>query len=147
MFFFSNEKKPKMKPSINTMISFYQQLGKVFYSVAAVDKNVQEEEVEQLKQVVKKEWLPIEDSLNEFGDDSAYQIEIVFDWLVRNNWDTEDLIPDFKIFRKEHPSLFTAQVNALILKTTNAIATSLSKKNKLELVLVNELSAILHQEN
>ena len=147
MFSFSNEKNPKMKPSINTMISFYQQLGKVFYSVAAVDKTVREEEIIQLKEIVKKEWLPIEDSLNEFGDDSAYQIEIVFDWLVRNHWDTNEVIPDFESFRKEHPSLFTAEVNALILKTTNAIAESFSGKNKLEKVLINELSDILQQEH
>ena len=129
------------------MISFYQQLGKVFYSVAAVDKTVREEEIAKLKEIVKKEWLPIEDSLNEFGDDSAYQIEIIFDWLVRNHWNADEVIPDFEIFRKEHPNLFTAEVNALILKTTNAIAESFSRKNKPEQVLINELSDILQQKH
>ncbi|NGY36599.1 hypothetical protein FQU23_003625 [Flavobacterium sp. XN-5] len=47
-----------------------------------VDKTVQKEEIEKLKELVQKEWLPVEDSSDIFGSDSAYQIEIVFDWLV-----------------------------------------------------------------
>lgn len=134
-----------MKPSESTMIHFYQQLGKVFYSIATVDKIIRKEEFAQLKKIVKKEWLPLEDSLTEFGDDSAYQIEIVFDWLVANGWDSEQVIPDFKFFRNEHQHLFTPEINALILKTANAIATSFSGKNKSEHVLISQLNSILLQ--
>jgi hypothetical protein len=132
-----------MKPSDKTMISFYQLLGKVFYSIAAIDQTVREEEITKLKQIVKSEWLPFENTFNEFGDDSAYQIEIIFDWLVANKWDIDQIFSDFKIFRQEHPSLFTPVVNALILKTAKAIATSFSGKNKSEHVLISELNAIL----
>lgn len=134
-----------MKPSESTMIHFYQQLGKVFYSIATVDKIIRKEEFAQLKKIVKKEWLPLEDSLTEFGDDSAYQIEIVFDWLVATGWDFEQVIPDFKFFRNEHQHLFTPEINALILKTANAIATSFSGKNKSEHVLISQLNSILLQ--
>lgn len=132
-----------MKPSSNTMIHFYQQLGKLFYGIASADKTVRKEEIAQLKEIVKKEWVPIENTFNEFGDDSAYQIEIVFDWLVENDWSIGKVIPNFKIYRKEHPSLFTPQANDLILKTAKAIADSFSGKNKSESVLVKELTAIL----
>ncbi|WP_291100349.1 MULTISPECIES: hypothetical protein [unclassified Flavobacterium] len=135
-----------MKPSDKTMIHFYQQLGKVFYSVATVDKTVREEEITRLKEIVKKEWLPLENTFNEFGDDSAYQIEIVFDWLVENDWNIGDVISDFEFFKKEHPSLFTESVNTLILKTAKVIADSFSGKNKSELVLINELSGILSKQ-
>ncbi|WP_228479049.1 hypothetical protein [Flavobacterium soyangense] len=134
-----------MKPSSNTMIHFYQQLGKLFYGVASVDKTIRKEEIAQLKEIVKKEWVPIENTFNEFGDDSAYQIEIVFDWLVENDWNIGKVIPNFKIFKKEHPSLFTPQVNDLILKTAKAIANSFSGKNKSESVLITELRNILFQ--
>jgi hypothetical protein len=136
-----------MKPSYKTMIHFYQQLGKLFYSIASVDKTVRKEEISQLKEIVKKEWLPFENTFSEFGDDAAYQIEIVFDWLVENDWNIGEVIPDFESFRKEHPSLFTPQINDLILKTANAIANSFLGENKPELVLINELSGILSQEN
>ncbi len=135
-----------MKPSRQTMIHFYQQLGKLFYSLASVDNNVHEEEMAQLKQIVKKKWLPLENSLNEFGDDAAYQIEIVFDWLVENDWNIGKIIPDFEIFKKEHPHLFTPQVNDLILKTAKAITNSFSGKNKSESVLIDQLRGVLYQE-
>ena len=136
-----------MKPSRQTMIHFYQQLGKLFFSFASVDKTVREEEIAQLKKIVKKEWLPLENSLNEFGDDAGYQIEIVFDWLVENDWNIGKIIPDFEIFKKEHPHLFTSQVNDLILKTAKAITNSFSGKSKSESVLINQLRGVLYQEH
>ena len=136
-----------MKPSESTMIHFYQQLGKLFYSVASVDKTVRKEEMAQLNEIVKKEWVPLENNLNEFGDDAAYQIEIVFDYLVENDWKIGKIIPDLQDFKKEHPSLFTPQVNNLILKTAKAITNSFSGKNKSESVLIDKLRAVLYQEN
>jgi hypothetical protein len=136
-----------MKPSHQTMTHFYEHLGKVFYCIAAVDKTVRKEEVERLKQIIKTDWLPLENSFNEFGDDTAYQIEIAFDWLVANNWDSKAVLTDFKIFRKEHTSLFTPEVNNLILKTANTIARSFAGKNKTEHVFVSRLGDILlHDE-
>lgn len=134
-----------MKPSHQTMTHLYEHLGKVFYCIAAIDKKVREEEIAQLKEIVRREWLPLEDTINEFGDDTAYEIEIVFDWLVANAWDTEQVLPDFKIFRKEHEHLFTPEIITLILKTTNAIANSFSEKNKSEHIFISQLSSILTQ--
>ena len=136
-----------MKPSHQTMIHFYQQLGKLFYSVASVDKTVRKEEIAQLNEIVKKEWLPLENSFSEFGDDAAYQIEIVFDWLVENDWNIGKTMPDFEGFRKEHPSIFTPQVNDLILKTAKAITNSFSGKNKSESVLIEKLRDVLYQKH
>jgi hypothetical protein len=134
-----------MKPSHQTMTHFYEHLGKVFYCIAAIDKSIRKEEIEKLKQIIQTEWLPLENSFNEFGDDTAYETEIVFDWLVANEWELEQVIPNFKIFRTEHQSLFTPAVNGLILKTANAIATSFSGKNKSEHVLLSQLTSILFQ--
>ena len=133
-----------MKPSHQTMTHLYEHLGKVFYSIAAIDKTIREEEIEKLKQIIKTEWLALENSFNEFGDDTAYEIEIVFDWLVANEWGLEQVMPDFKIFRAEHQHLFTPEINAIILKTANAIASSFSGKNKSEQVLISELTFILN---
>ena len=136
-----------MKPSPNTMNHFYQQLGKLFYSVASVDGTVRKEEIEKLVEIVQKEWVPIEDTFNEFGDDIAYQIEIVFDWLIEEDGKMGKVIPDFESFRKEHPSLFTPQVNDLILKTARAIANSFLGETETETILIDELSAVLHQDH
>jgi hypothetical protein len=135
-----------MKPSDKTMVLFYQQLGKMFYSVAAVDKTVHTEEIKQLKKIIQKEWLPLENTFDEFGSDSAYQIEIIFDWLVENEWDINQMISDLKIFRTVHSSLFTPPVNALIIKTAKAIATSFARENKSEHLLISELNAVLENQ-
>ncbi|HEX9151017.1 MAG TPA: hypothetical protein VF842_02985 [Flavobacterium sp.] len=134
-----------MKPSHQTMTRLYEHLGKVFYCIAAIDKSVRKEEIAQLKKIVQTEWLPLENTFNEFGDDAAYEIEIVFDWLTANKWDTEQVIPDFKIFRKEHEHLFTSEVITLILKTANAIANSFLEKNTSEHIFISQLSTILIQ--
>lgn len=147
MFFSPMERIQKMKPSHNTMIHFYQHLGKLFYGVASIDNTVRKEEITKLKGIIKKEWLPLEDSLNEFGDDAAYQIEIVFDWLVENDWNIGEVISDFETFRKEHPHLFTPKVNSLILKTSKAIANSFLGENKSEHVLIHKINQILTQIN
>lgn len=135
-----------MKPSDKTMVRFYRELGKIFYSIAAVDKIVRQEEIKQLKKIIEKEWVSLEDTFDEFGSDSAYQIEIVFDWLVENKWDIDKTLSDFKIFRAEHSSLFTPQINALILKTAKAIASSFAGKNKSEHVLISQLNAVLENQ-
>lgn len=132
-----------MKPSDQTMIHFYQHLGKVFYCIAAIDKTVRTEEIERLKKIIKTEWIPLEGTVTEFGDDAAYQIEIIFDWLMENEWDLEQVIPDLKIFRKEHQSLFTAEIRILILKTAIAIVTAFSGKNKSEHLIISQLTSIL----
>lgn len=132
-----------MKPSADTMNTFYQQLGKLFYAIASIDKNIVPQEVEQLKKIVKAEWLPLENTTDAFGTDAAFQIEIVFDYLVKNDSENNNLIEKFAHFKKEHPSIFTESVNKLIMKTANAIASSFAGLNKSELVFLSQLQIIL----
>lgn len=132
-----------MKYSDKVMKSFYQQMGKLFYAIAAADKTVREEELEALKKLVRSEWLALDETYDEFGSDSAYQIEIVFDWLTENEWDMEDAISGLKGFREVHPGLFTDQINRLILKTASAVADSFNGKNKSELTILTQLRSVL----
>lgn len=132
-----------MKYTNETMTGFYRQLGKVFYAVAAADKVIQKEELNTLAEVVKSEWLPFDSTFDEFGTDSAYQIEIVFDWLRDNSWDVQSAITGLRDFKKVHPSLFTKPVADLIMKTADAIASSFSGKSNAELLVINQLERVL----
>ncbi|MFT6879771.1 MAG: hypothetical protein ACI9DJ_002421 [Algoriphagus sp.] len=132
-----------MKPSNETMLHFYQQLGQVFYGAAAVDGVVREEEIERLNDIVKKYWLNLEDTFDEFNTDSAYQIEIVFAWLNNNDWNKENILGKFKDFKEEHPSLFGYKNRLLVQGTAQAIAKSFYGENKAEGIFLKKLKAIL----
>lgn len=122
---------------------FYLKLGNLFYAIAAVDKVVREEEVQTLKNIIKDEWVFVDDETDEFGVDSAYQIEIVFDWLEELQPDPEDCFNSFKKFKQEHEAMFPQHIKDLIWKTADRIAASFSGKNKSEVILLAKLKSVL----
>jgi hypothetical protein len=132
-----------MKPSNETMLSFYQQLGRVFYGIADVDGTVRLDEVEKLDKIVKEQWLPLEDTFDEFETDSAYQIEIVFAWLHENNGYDGDILKEFGEYMQEHPKLFTEKNRQLIYDTAENIAESFHGFNKKETTYLHQLSSLL----
>ncbi|AWV97866.1 hypothetical protein [Arcticibacterium luteifluviistationis] len=132
-----------MKPSNETMLSFYQQLGRVFYGIADADGTVRLGEVEKLDSIVKEHWLPLEDTFDEFDTDAAYQIEIVFSWLHENNWHEGNTLDEFGDYMKEHPKLFTEKNRQLIYNTAEKIAESFHGFNKKETTFLHQLSDLL----
>lgn len=123
---------------------FYQNLGKLFYAIAMADKKVVPEEIEKLKNHVRKHWLSVDEIEDEFGTDAAYQIDIVFDWLQQNEKDSRYCYDEFADFLEEHPKRFNPKIKELILETANAIAASFAGKNKSELVLLAKLKLLLN---
>ena len=121
-------------------LKFYQNLGKLFYAIAAIDFKVNAAEINKLKELVRKHWLDIDDTEDAFGTDAAYQIEIVFDWLNKNNTsNSKECYDDFVTYKNEQKQLFTKDVKKLIMKTASAIAQSFAGKNKSELILLAQL--------
>jgi hypothetical protein len=121
-------------------LKFYQSLGKLFYAVAAADKEVREQEFNKLKELVKEQWLDVDIIEDAYATDAAYQIEIVFDWLNNEeNLDVQSCYDDFVNYKNEQKHLFTAEVKRLILKTASAIAASFSGLNKSELIILAKL--------
>ncbi len=134
-----------MKPSQNTTISFYENLGKLFYAIAAADDIVEEIEFNVLKETVKNKWTKIDTVDDNFHSDAAYKIETVFDWLNTEGFsNSETCYTEFIEFKKEHPSLFTEDIKNLILKTATKIAASAHDLDKLELMLVDKLNTELN---
>lgn len=122
-------------------VRFYQNLGKLFYAIAAADKVVRKIEHAKLKEIVKKEWLSVDDFEDDFHTDAAYQIEVVFDWLYNEEkLDAERWFTSFLDFKNDHEQLFDDQIKNLILKTADIIASSFSGKNKSELIMLAKLN-------
>lgn len=119
---------------------FYQNLGKLFYAMAAIDNNVRAEELDKLKDVVKKEWLTTNFIDDDFKKNAEQSIINTFKWLHDDNeYNAETCYNSFLTFKKEHEPLFTEGINTLILKTARAIAAAFSKVNKSELMLLAKL--------
>lgn len=134
-----------MYPSEKIGNQLYQNLGKLFYAIAMADRKVVPEEVEKLKEDVRKYWLQIDDIEDEFGTDAAYQIEIVFDWLNQEEKDSELFYDEFVDFFKVHHSKFTEPIKQLIWHTADDIAFSFAGKNKSELILLAKLKMLLQK--
>lgn len=132
-----------MEPKDATMTSFYEMLGRVFYATAQADNHVHEKEVATLKQIVKDVWLDVEDATDEFDTDAAYQIEIVFDYLLENNVMVENALEELKEFKSIHASLFTEKMSKRIMDTASKIASSFAQSNKSEVVFLSELWLVL----
>lgn len=123
--------------------AFYQNLGKLFYAIAMADKKVTPYEIKKLKEDVRKYWVPVDKIDDEFGTDAAFQIEIVFDWLLLEEKESAHYYQEFLDFYKEHPVFFTLDIKKLIWQTADDIASSFSGKNKSELIILAKLKQLL----
>jgi hypothetical protein len=126
-----------MYKNLNT--KFYQNIAKLFYAIAAVDKVIKEEEFTALKTIVKNEWLTIDKSKDEYNTDAAYQIEFVFEWLILKKLDAYTCYNEFIEYSNEYSYFFTDELNHLIMKTAEKIASSFAGINKSELIMLTKL--------
>lgn len=122
---------------------FYQNLGKLFYAIAMADSSIHVKEIDKLKSFIRKYWLEVDDIEDEYGEDAAFQIESVFDWLLEYEKDAEQCFNEFEDFYKNHLSKFTSYIKVLILDTANAIANASYGKNKSELIRLTKLQMLL----
>ena len=132
-----------MKVQEKNDVLFYQNLGKLFYAIAFVDNTVREEEIEALKRYVSSTWITLDNEPDEYGSDSAFQIEVVFNWLDSEVYDAQESYDDFKAYFNEHKSLFTEKINRRILRTASAIAGAFAGTNKSELILLTQLHLLI----
>jgi len=134
-----------MNTSEKSQVLLYQEIGQLFYAVAAADKVVRKAEYEALRKLVKQEWSSMSEYTDEFGAKAVYQMEIVFDWFDYEQLDANNCFESFSQYYKDHKSLFTEPQKQLIWKTANAIANSFAGTNKSELILLTKLHFLLQK--
>ena len=125
---------------------FYQKLGYLFYSVAAADGHVASEEKDMLHKMVIEDWITLESSTDAFGTDNAYQIEILFDFLIEKEFPGERAFHVFEHFFKSNLEMFNDQVIERIFHTSEKIANSFHSKNKAELNALTRIHLMLGRE-
>jgi hypothetical protein len=134
-----------MNTSKNPQVLLYQEIGQLFYAIAAADKVVRKAEYDALRKLVKQEWSSLDTYTDEFGVNAVYQMEIVFDWFDYEQLDGNDCFESFASYYKDHKKLFSETQKQLIWKTANAIANSFSGTNKSELILLTKLHLLLQK--
>ena len=126
-----------METTNNKDVTFYHNLGKLFYAIAAADKVVRDEEFSRLQYCVLNY---LQDA---FGTDAAYLIEIVFEGVEAFNEDPQKMFSDFLDYKNEHPHFFTIEIKNIILQTGWELARSFSGVNKSELIMLGKLELAL----
>jgi len=121
----------------------YHHIGKLFYAIAASDKQVSEEEIIRMKEIISSELL-VQD---EIEIDADCQIENAFDWCVEEGADFKRCYEEFKDFKNQHMKLFSPNVKKMIVHTAHAIASAVSNHNKAEHHIIAELEKVLNSSN
>ena len=121
----------------------YENLGKLFYAIAAVDEDIHKEEIMTLKKIVERDWVRVDDFHDEFGTDAAYFIEIIFDWMDENKPPPYQAFYEFKEFKEDNEQLFTTRINKLIWKTALSISESFEDRNSKEQTMLSKLREII----
>jgi len=120
----------------------YEQLGNLFYCIAAADNNVKPQEVAKLKEIIDSDWLPLEDSTDEFGVDAAHYIFITFDYQLAESATARESFKLFADYYKAHKSAFSKDMKRKISSTATTIANSFGGTNKSELTYLTQLQKL-----
>ena len=118
---------------------FYSELGKLLYAVANIDGAITSEEKEKLHEIVRKELVPEETHLDNYGTDTAYYTEIEFDFLDENISDSETAFESFLGFVEMNEKAFDEKLISVCLNVTGELAAAYHRVNKKERKLIGKL--------
>lgn len=129
-----------MKTQEDIIIDFYQNLGKLFYAIAATDKKVHPAEVTKLQELVEKYWLDVSVIEDVHYKDGANKIVLFFQTLNNEGkLSAKTCFKDFVTYKNENKHLFTDNLKRLIIKTATEMAYAFSGLNKSELIVLAKL--------
>ena len=117
----------------------YEALGYLFYGIAVCDKKIETKETEKLRELVKKNWLPMEDSEDGFGMDNAHAISITYDMLMDRGVSCEEAWENFREYYALNREMFSNNVKNMIVVTAEDIAKSYWNTNKAEEHMLHKL--------
>lgn len=102
--------------------TFYSEVGKLLYALAKANGSVSEEEVAEIHRTVVNDLVPLENSTDEYGTDSAYYVEMEFDYLNENDADPDDAFMSFIDYVEDHFTGFDPKLRQAILDVTEKLS-------------------------
>ena len=104
--------------------NFYSEVGKLLYALAKADGQISAEEINEIHQLVLKDLVPLEDSSDEFGTDSAYYVEMEFDFLNENSYDRDVAFDSFISYVEDHYTAFDERLKTAIMDVAETLINS-----------------------
>ena len=127
-------------------LKIYEQLGYLFYALASAVKHLTKKEYEILRKDIEREWIPLENSTDEFGTDAANYIYFTYDSLVEQDLAPIEAFNSFKAYFQAHEGAFDDLVRAKIRTTAEHMAKAVAN-NKTEVYMIKELNKLLHTKS
>lgn len=131
------------RASVHSWSQFYHHLAYLFYAVTDADDRIHDEEVKMLHSMVVQDWLELERSSDEFGTDSAFQIEAFFDLIREKEIHTDAAFRKFEEYYHDNPRFFDADVINRIYHTCQKISTAFGHTNKKERAMIQRVHLLL----
>src|SRR6478609_897257 len=122
---------------------FYKELGKLLYSIAKADGTIQIKEMETIRQIVKDELVPLEDSVDEFGSDAAFYTEFEVEALEEMDIHVENVFFDFIKFMRETQYGKNERIKQMCIRSIERVAEAYKGVTKVEQHMVDVLKAEL----
>jgi hypothetical protein len=121
----------------------YENLGYLFYAIAAADQRVHPAEIEKLRALIAREWLPLENSIDSYGTDAAHYINISFEYLLNEGIPANEAYSVFSDYYQQHQAAFSKDLKKKISTTASAIAKAFADRNKNEKEYIDQLHRLL----
>src|SRR5688500_15719015 len=118
---------------------FYSELGKLLYAIADIDGIITPREKKVLQEIVRKELIPSEKHLDEFGTNTSNYAEIASALLQDEQADAETAFEYFVNFVEDHHTAFDKRMRRICMHVAKKLADEYYGTNKKEEFLVKKL--------
>ncbi len=123
--------------------NFYSEVGKLLYAIAKADGTITNEEITAIHQLVLKDLVPLESSTDEFGTDSAFYVEMEFDYLNENMQDPDVAFDSFVDYIEEHSSAFDDKMRSAVFNVAQRLTQSFHETNIKDHYMIEKLKTVL----
>jgi hypothetical protein len=124
---------------------FYAELGKLLYAVIDSDGVVSKTEKNRLKNLVKKQLVPLEHHVDAYGTNIAFYSEMEFDVLEDELPDVAATFNSFMTFVDEHQTEFDDTMKKVSLIIAKELSNVYLGTNKMERTLIDQLTKKLNK--
>jgi len=118
-------------------------LANIFYSVIMADGKAEVEELNKTIRISERLWLQYEQDDIRLQEEDLRSMFKQIKVLYNQKADSHSILKDVKSILESNAGLFNNESKLLILKSAHAIAASFARKNKAELIVLNQISEIL----